>query len=97
MQRLRGLAIADARLNGAAAGAVQMAALVREFGDGGLYQQAQVLAQWGQIGPALAVLERAAAARDAGLVLALEDPMLDPLRQQPRFKAVLARLGMAPG
>ena len=97
LQRLRGLAIADARLNGAAAGAVQMAALVREFGDGGLYQQAQVLAQWGQIGPALAVLERAAAARDAGLVLALEDPMLDPLRQQPRFKAVLARLGMAPG
>ena len=96
LNRLRGLAIADARLHGPAAGAAHMAALVREFGDGGLYQQAQVLAQWGQAGAALAALERAAAARDAGLVLTLEDPMFDPLRQQPRFKAVLAQLGLGP-
>ncbi len=94
LTQLRGLAIADAKLRGPAAGDAQMASLVREFGDGGLYQQVQVLAQWGQIEAALAALDRAVVARDSGLVLALKDPMLDPLRQQPRFQAVLAGLGL---
>jgi tetratricopeptide (TPR) repeat protein len=94
LTQLRGLAIADAKLRGPAAGDAQMATLVREFGDGGLYQQVQVLAQWGQIEAALAALDRAVAARDSGLVLALKDPMLDPLREQPRFQAVLTGLGL---
>lgn len=95
LSQLRGLAIADAKLSGPAAGEVQMAKLVTEYGDGGLYQQAQVLAQWGRIEPALATLEWALALRDSGLVLALNDPLLDPLRSQARFKAVLARIGFS--
>lgn len=95
LSQLRGLAIADARLSGAAAGEAQMAKLVAEFGDGGLYQQAQVLAQWGHIDMALATLERALELRDSGLVLALNDPLLDPLRSQPRFQNVLARIGFS--
>jgi hypothetical protein len=71
-----------------------MAELVREFGDGGLYQQAEVLAQWGRIEQALDVLERALVLRDSGLVLAGFDPLLDPLRKQPRFLAVLAKIGL---
>lgn len=94
LTQLRGLAIADAKLRGPAAGDAQMATLVREFGDGGLYQQVQVLAQWGLIEAALTALDRAVAIRDSGLVLALKDPMLDPLRQQPRFQAVLTGLGL---
>jgi TolB-like protein/Flp pilus assembly protein TadD len=95
LSQLRGLAITDARLSGPAAGEAQMARLVAEYGDGGLYQQAQVLAQWGRIDMALATLERALALRDSGLVLALNDPLLDPLRGQPRFKALLARIGFS--
>lgn len=94
LSQLRGLAITDARLSGAAAGEAQMARLVTEFGDGGLYQQVEVLAQWGRIEPALAILERALELRDSGLVLAGTDPLLDPLRKQPRFKAVLLRVGL---
>ncbi|WP_313671123.1 TIR domain-containing protein [Sandarakinorhabdus sp.] len=93
LSQLRGLAITDARLSGPAAGEAQMAKLVAEYGDGGLYQQAQVLAQWGRIDMALTTLERALALRDSGLVLALNDPLLDPLRSQARFQAVLARIG----
>jgi TolB-like protein/Tfp pilus assembly protein PilF len=94
LSKLRGLAIADARLSGQAAGDAQMARLVQEYGEGGLYQQVQVLAQWGRIAPALDALERALAVRDSGLVLAVHDPLLDPLRAEPRFQAVLAQLGL---
>ena len=94
LSKLRGLAIADARLSGPAAGEAQMALLIKEFGEGGLYQQVEVLAQWGRIAPALDALERALELRDSGLILAGNDPLLDPLRRQPRFQAVLARLGL---
>lgn len=93
LSQLRGLAVADARLSGPAAGEAQMARLVAEYGDGGLYQQAEVLAQWGRIDAALAALDRALVLRDSGLALALIDPLLDPLRGHPRFRALLARLG----
>jgi TolB-like protein/tetratricopeptide (TPR) repeat protein len=96
LSKLRGLAITEARLNGAAAGEAQMARLVAEYGDGGLYQQGQVLAQWGRIDDALATLEKALALRDSGLILARGDPLLDPLRKQPRFAAILARIGLSP-
>ena len=94
LSRLRGLAITDARLKGQAAGDARMAELVDAYGDGGLYQQGEVLAQWGRIEPALSVLERAFALRDAGLVLAATNPLLDPLRTEPRFRAVLERCGL---
>ena len=96
LSQLRGLAIADARLSGAAAGEAQMVRLVEKFGEGGLYQQVQVLAQWGRTEAALAALEKALAMRDAGLVLAGHDPLLDPLRKEPRFTSVLARIGLNP-
>ena len=35
------------------------------------------------------------ALRDSGLILALNDPLLDPLRPQARFQAVLARIGFS--
>lgn len=63
--------------------------LVTEFGDNGLYQQAQVLAQAGRPGEAIAALEHARAMQDSGLVLMLNDPFLRPLAQEPRFTALL--------
>lgn len=94
--RLRSLAISEARTNGQAAGEARLAEMVAAFGDNSLYQQAQVLAQWGRNDAALAVLEKAVASGDAGLALAGHDPMLDPIRQDGRFVAILQRLGLAP-
>jgi TolB-like protein len=94
LSRLRGLAMADARLSGQAAGEVHMARMIAEFGVGCIYEQAEVLTQWGRIDAALAALERALTLRDSGLTLALTNPLMDPLRAQPRFRAVLASLGL---
>ncbi|GAB5488965.1 MAG: hypothetical protein Pars2KO_25350 [Parasphingorhabdus sp.] len=67
--------------------------LVREYGDNGLYQQVQVLAQWGELDGALEKLELARHVRDSGLVYLLNDPYLDPLREKARFKEMLTDLG----
>lgn len=66
--------------------------LVREEGDNGLYQQAQVLAQWGRKSEALDALDRALAEQDSGLVYLLSDPFLAPLHQEARFKSLLHKL-----
>lgn len=94
MSRLRGLAIAEARVSGAAAGEHRMAELVAQFGDSALYQQAQVLAQWGRKAEALATLAKGYDAGDGGLALAGTDPLLEPIRREPGFQAILAKLGL---
>lgn len=67
--------------------------LIAEVGDIGLYQQAQVLAQWNKPGEALAALERARLLGDAGLVFLRNDPFLDPLRREPEFSRLLSAMG----
>ena len=89
VSRLRSLAIINGRTGGRAAGEPYLARLVQMFGDAVQFQRAEVLAQWGDVPAALASLEAALAQRDSGLVLAAHDPMLDPLRQEQRFQAVL--------
>jgi TolB-like protein len=93
ISRLRGLAIADYRIDGAAAGERRMRELIAQFGDNALFQQGEVLAQWGRVDDALAALEKAFIAGDSGLALARADPLLDPIRQSPRFAALLSSLG----
>jgi tetratricopeptide (TPR) repeat protein len=66
--------------------------LVQAQGDNGLYQQAQILAQWNKSGQALALLEKCVEMADSGLVYLLSDPFLAPLQNQPRFKLLLRRL-----
>jgi TolB-like protein/tetratricopeptide (TPR) repeat protein len=66
--------------------------LVKTQGDNGLYQQAQVLAQWNKLPQALDVLEKAVGEQDSGLVYLLSDPFLQPLQHQPRFNSLLKRL-----
>lgn len=89
--RLTAEAIAAQRAGDSAAAQTAFAKLVA-LGDGNSYQQAQVLAQWGKTADALAALELADRLGDSGLGYLPNDPMLDPLRQQPRFKAIEARL-----
>lgn len=91
--RLPGLAIVQRRLGNDAEAEAALSQLVEEFGESALYQQAQVLADWGRRDQALARLERALEVGDSGLIYTRNDPFLDPLRGDPRFKKLLNRLG----
>ena len=91
--RLAGLAIVERRRGEVAAAESARMQLVADQGDRVLYQQGQVLAQWGRPEEALGALERALARGDSGLVYLRNDPFLDPLRDDPRFEKLLNRLG----
>jgi len=90
---LMGLAIADHKLGNAAGARSAMDRLVRELADKVLYQQGQVLAQWGELEAAIGRLQQARKLGDSGLIYARNDPLLDPLRDDPRFAALLRSLG----
>jgi TolB-like protein/Flp pilus assembly protein TadD len=57
-------------------------------GDAAAYQYATIYAQWGNREKALEWLETAWRLRDPGLEMLKTDPLLDPLRQEPRFQAI---------
>jgi tetratricopeptide (TPR) repeat protein len=57
-------------------------------GDTTAYQYSTIYAQWGDIPKALEWLESAMRLRDPGLTLLKVDPLVDPLRQEPRFQAI---------
>lgn len=94
---LAGVAIAAHRLGDTAAAAAAFDRLRAEIGDKALYQQAQVFAQLGDPESAIAALEQARAAGDGGLVYARNDPLLDPLRSDPRFARLLQGMGFDGG
>ena len=91
--RLAGLALLDWRAGRKADAEKALDQLVTAHGDRVLYQQAQVLAQWGRRAEAIEKLEQALALGDAGLIYARNDPFLDPLRKEARFAKLLNRLG----
>jgi TolB-like protein/Flp pilus assembly protein TadD len=91
--RLPGLAIVERKLGNAAASRAALDELVGTLGDGALYQQAQVRAQWGEADAAVALLDRARVAGDSGLIYLRTDPLLDPVQQRPEVKGLLERLG----
>lgn len=81
------------RATGDDAGAeAEFAELVEEYGDAGLYQQVQVLAQWGASERALETLARAFETRDPGVLFAPNDPLLDPLHGEPEFERLISAL-----
>jgi tetratricopeptide (TPR) repeat protein len=94
--RLTGLAIVEYRSGNLDAAHVAMEQLIAELGDSVLYQQAQVLAQWGDTDAAMERLLGARAQGDSGLIYARNDPFLDPLRKDPRMVALLVGLGFEP-
>ena len=59
-----------------------------KFGDAAMYQYARIHAQWGDGAKALDCLDSALRLRDADLSYLKMDPLLDPIRKEPRFQAI---------
>jgi TolB-like protein/tetratricopeptide (TPR) repeat protein len=91
--KLAGIAIAQNRLGNEKAAKSAMAGLTGDTDTVSLYQQGQVLAQWGDLDAAVTVLELAYEQRDAGMTAARYDPMFDPLQRLPRFILLLKSMG----
>jgi TolB-like protein/tetratricopeptide (TPR) repeat protein len=66
----------------------ELAKMKAALGDAAAYQYATIYAQWGNRAKALESLETAWRLRDPGLEYVKTDPLLDPIRQEPRFQAI---------
>jgi hypothetical protein len=66
--------------------------LQRTYAGTAAYQIAQVRAWRGEKDPAFNWLDRAYSQRDAGLTLLIGDPLMDSLRGDARFTALLHKL-----
>jgi tetratricopeptide (TPR) repeat protein len=86
------LAIAYEKLHRHADAQAELAALTRETGDTAAYQYAQIHAQWGETGKALDWLDTGYRIQDPGLGSMKVDALVDPLRGEPRFRQLLAKL-----
>jgi tetratricopeptide (TPR) repeat protein len=67
-------------------------AKIKALGDAAAYQYATIYAQWGNLPKSLEWLETALRLRDPGLRNLKTDPLMDPLRQEPRFQKVMKEL-----
>ena len=65
-------------------------------GDARPYRMAEIYAQWGDTPTALQWLLRAKQLPDINFLLIKVDPLLDPIRNEPQFKALVARLKFPP-
>jgi hypothetical protein len=65
--------------------------------DGHLVGYAEIYAQWGDAPDALRWLSNAERLHDNyGLMQLKTDPLLDPIRNEPQFKALLVRMKFPP-
>lgn len=87
------LAICYAQQGRTAEAEAMLAKLIEAFGNSGLYQQAQVLAQWNRGDAAMTALSKAREIGDAGLTYLRMDPFLNPLRSRPDFITLQTDLG----
>jgi tetratricopeptide (TPR) repeat protein len=70
----------------------ELAKLKAAQGDASAYQYATIYAQRGNPATALEWLETALRLRDPGLIYVKTDPLIDPLRKEPGFQAVMRQL-----
>ena len=87
-----GAAISEQKRGNALEAQAAFAAMVEQYGDACLYQQSQVFAQWGDLEQSLLRLRQAFAKPDPGVLFAPNDPLLDPLRDEPDFSDLIERL-----
>jgi TolB-like protein/DNA-binding winged helix-turn-helix (wHTH) protein len=82
------LALAYHKLGRHADAETALARLNALEGSAAAYDYATIYAQWGSMPKALEWLETALQLRDPQLINLKTEPLLDPLRQEPRFKAI---------
>lgn len=93
--RLMGLGIVQSALGNRAASDQAVAELVEKFPDRPI-RVAEVYARRGEPDAAFQWLERAFARRDAGMTWLKNDVPLRPLLADPRYNALLRRMGLPP-
>jgi serine/threonine-protein kinase len=89
-----GVAMAEHSLRHGAESQQALNQEIAQFAQGAGYQIAEVYAWRGEPDQAFAWLERAYAQRDGGLTFIKADPLMKPLLRDPRFAALLAKLGL---
>ena len=92
--RTTGMAMAEFTRGNDAASKALLAKMETDFAVGFAYQIAQIHAWRGEKDEAFQWLDRCFPIHDAGLVRLPFDPALDPLRSDPRFAAIVARMGI---
>ncbi len=93
-QDITGGALMAARSGNRELALAKLAALKGRDGELGGFDPARIYAQLGDKDAAFAALDRAWDARDSRLLDLKVDPYLDPLRGDPRFTAMVKRLGL---
>jgi len=90
------LAITYERLGRHADAEAMLTELQSWYGDRGAYSYTEIYSQWGDVPKALAWLEKAMHLRDPSLSMLKADPLVDPLRNEPRFQSVQRALAFPP-
>jgi len=93
--RLLGIALVQHARGRAAASGEALREMIREYGEGGAYQIAEVYASRGDVDQAFEWLERAYRQRDAGLASIRIDPLLHGLHADARWQPWLQRMRLA--
>ena len=86
------LAVPYEKLGWHAEAEAALAKLKAEAGNDAAYAYAEIYSQWGNKPKALEWLDTAMRLRDSGLAYLKTDPLMDPLRNEPRFQAVMREL-----
>jgi serine/threonine-protein kinase len=86
------LAVVYKKLGRHADAKAELKKMQTELGDAFAYEYTKIYAEWGDKPKALEWLETAMRLRDPGLVALKVESLLDPLRQEPRFQAVMREL-----
>ncbi|OGT57004.1 MAG: hypothetical protein A3E01_12995 [Gammaproteobacteria bacterium RIFCSPHIGHO2_12_FULL_63_22] len=94
--QLLGTALAEHDLRRGSESQQALDALIRDYGHNAAYQVAQAYAWRGQKDEAFQWLDRAFAQRDGGLSEVKYDPLLRSLRKDPRYRALLSKMGLPP-
>ncbi len=94
-QRLTALALVEARAGRTGLARAQLATAIERLEDAAAYQYAQINAAIGDYDEAFRWLGVARRVKDPGLTYITFDPLLDPLRKDPRFDRLLRELGLA--
>jgi serine/threonine-protein kinase len=94
--RLSGEALLAARTGDRAAAMANIARINELYGDTAIYQIAEVHAQLGNVSLAFASLDRAWTIKDGALGWLKVDPWLDPIRRDPRYAALVRKIGFPP-